>query len=52
MKWIAYIVVGLLIMSSFAALGIEEASEKKTTIITNFIKPEVIDKETFISKKN
>lgn len=49
MKYITYLVVGLLLISGFAAISIgEEAGEIQNKISVTFFKPNVIEKDTFI----
>jgi len=49
MKSMIYLVVGLLLISGFAAIGIgEEAGEQQNTISVTFFEPIVVEKETFV----
>ena len=49
MKNMIYLVVGLLLISGFAAIGIgEEASELQNTTSATFFEPIVVEKETFV----
>ena len=49
MKKLSFFIVGLLVISSFAALSINvEASERQATIQMSFLKPNLVEKEGFI----
>jgi len=49
MKSMTYLVVGLLLISGFAAVSIgEEAGVQQNTISVTFLKPNVVEKDTFI----
>jgi len=49
MKSMIYLVVGLLLISGFAAVSIgEEAGEQQNTISVTFLKPNVVEKDTFV----
>jgi hypothetical protein len=49
MKNMIYLVVGLLLISGFAAIGIgEEAGELQNTTSATFFEPIVVEKETFV----
>ncbi len=49
MKSMIYLVLGLLLISGFAAIGIgEEAGEQQNTISVTFFEPIIVEKETFV----
>ncbi len=49
MKKLSYFVVGLLLFSGFAAIGIgNEADEKLETVSLSFLEPNIIEKESFL----
>ena len=49
MKGLSFIVVGLLLLSGFAALGIgEEAAIDKKTIDIQFLEPKITEGETYV----
>ena len=49
MKSLSYFVVGLLLLSGFAAIGIgNEADEQLETMSISFLEPDIIERETFV----
>jgi len=49
MKKLSYFVVGLLLFSGFAIIGIgNEADEKLETVSLSFLEPNIIEKESFV----
>ena len=49
MKSLSYFVVGLLLLSGFAAISIgNEADEKLETVSLSFLEPNIIVKESFV----
>jgi hypothetical protein len=52
MKNMTYLVVGLLLISGFAAISIgEEASVQRNTISVTFFEPNIVEKETYMDLK-
>jgi len=49
MKKLSYFVVGLLLLSSFAIIGIgTEAGDRQEVVDLNFLEPNVVEKESYV----